>query len=971
MSSSRPSSVFEIDPHSQALFDAADEAIFVLDDKGVVLAGNDIAAHEFGLASKDALLGRSLFSLLSPDMLGEFRNGLATALSQCGEPLRFEGEILGRTYRVVMTPVQEQKEKQVLVYSRDVTDEKRVDEHLRREQQRQIFYMESLPGFVATVDQQLSIRYANRAFRQRFGRPGRNGAHGSFAECDLNADPHSLCRVTEILKGAQPDTWEWETADGQTYQLFGHPMTDVDGSLVVMLLGFDITHRRTAERALLQAQEHKRAILDNVPSLVWLKDKECRFREVNSAYAAACGRSSEELAGRDEVEVWGIEQGSYFLEQDRAAIQAGEKRVEDVEFTDADGVTRWVESTRVPLFDENGAVIGLAGISHDITIRKEAQDELRYTNEELEQRVRLRTRELEETNEALRNEGREHKRTAEKLERAKKRAESLSRAKSDFLANVSHEIRTPLNAILGSAELAELAENPNESQRYLEIIRLSGKALSNLVNDILDFSKMEAYRLRLEHVPYDLYALLNGMRDSMAVVAQEGAIGVRLDIHEDLPHWVKGDPVRLRQILDNLVGNAIKFTREGEVAVRASPAPGGDPVEGFQRLLFSVSDTGIGIPLEKQSIIFKDFEQADTSISREYGGTGLGLAISRKLVEAMGGNIAVVSEEGRGSTFSFTVQVGKLNAQEVQMFVPGAGTLGEPAQARLPDEKSRGVILVVDDNAMNQELMRMALGTKGYTVHNAYSGEDALEFLAAQPVDLVLMDIQMPEMDGLTAVKRLRRQNLAVPSDVPVIAMTAHALPGDRERMIKAGCDDYLAKPVDMKELFGLLERFLSGRPKVAAQTGTSSGHADPAEFTSSNASEEPTDAVSASRATGDPRQPDDLRRALSLLGNRTDLLHRLEEVYCRQGPKDVEAMRAALQTGARDDLKRLVHLFKSTAATVGDKATSEIARTMEPLVMSASEQELFGMIEMIAKSSGRIVEWLGRSGDGNGEKSS
>ncbi|WP_167590401.1 PAS domain-containing hybrid sensor histidine kinase/response regulator [Oceanidesulfovibrio indonesiensis] len=958
-----------MDPHSQALFDAADEAVFVLDEAGVALASNDLAAHAFGLASKDALLGRSLFSLLPPDTLGEFRKELSAAFSQ-DEPLHVEGEILGRTYRMAMTTVKEQDEKRVVVFSRDVTDEKRADEHLRREQQRQIFYMESLPGFVATVDQNLTIRYANRAFRQRFGKPAKDGTHASFAECELNADRGALCRVSEILKEPQQDTWEWETPDGQTYQLFGHPMTDVDGSRVVMLLGFDITHRRAAERALLQAQAHQRAILDSVPSLVWLKDKDCRFREVNSAYAAACGRSSKELEGLDEVEVWGAEQGAFFFEQDQEVIRSGKKRVEDVEFRDASGATRWVESTRVPLFDGNGEVIGLAGISHDITSRKEVQDELRYSNEELEQRVRLRTRELEESNEALRRESKEHKRTADKLERARKRAESLSRAKSDFLANVSHEIRTPLNAILGAAELAELAESPEESQRYLEIIRLSGKTLSNLVNDILDFSKMEAYRLRLEHVPFDLYALLRGMRDSMAVVAQEGTIGVRLEINDNLPQWVKGDPVRLRQILDNLVGNAIKFTREGEVVIKASSAPGANDVNGFQRLLFSVSDTGIGIPLDKQSVIFKDFEQADTSISREYGGTGLGLAISRKLVETMGGNIAVVSEEGRGSTFSFTIQVGKLNAQEMQMFAPDVAGADEAQRALLAEGESRGVILVVDDNAMNQELMRMALGTKGYTVHNAYSGEDALEFLSVQPVDLVLMDIQMPEMDGLTAVKKLRKQRLAVPSDVPVIAMTAHALPGDRERMIKAGCDDYLAKPVDMKELFGIMERYLSGRPRVAAQIRGASGAGEENDAASVDMPlGSPAD--QGARASNDPRHPDDVRRALSLLGNRTDLLHRLEEVYVRQGPKDVEAMRDALRNGARDDLKRLVHLFKSTAATVGDRATSEIARSMEPLAMDASEQELFGMVDMIAESSGRMVEWLGKSNDGNEKKSS
>ncbi|MFW5733952.1 MAG: PAS domain-containing protein [Oceanidesulfovibrio sp.] len=962
MSSSKPPSPFESDPHCQALFNAADEAVFVIDDKGVVLAANDIAAYGFGLASRDALVGRSMFSLLSPDMLGEFRAGVDESFEQ-DEPLQFEADILGRTYRISLTPVREQEDRRVIAFARDVTDEKRVDESLRREQQRQIFYMESLPGFVATVDQNLAIRYANRAFRQCFVKPAKEGGHWSFKDCSLHQDALSQRRVAEILDGAYPDSWEWTSPNEATYQLFGHPMSDVDGSLVVMLLGFDITHRRRAERALLQAQKHQRAILDNVPSLVWLKDRDCRFREVNSAYAAACGRPSEELEGLDEVDVWGPEQGAFCLEQDRAVIDSGKKRMVDMSYTDADGVTRWMESTRVPLFDEHGAVIGLAGISHDITRRKQAQEELQFSYEELEQRVRMRTRELEEANRALRKESGEHKHTAEQLEISKQRAESLSRAKSNFLANVSHEIRTPLNAILGAAELADLADDPSESQRYLEIIRVSGKALSNLVNDILDFSKMDAYRLRLENVPFDLRALLESMRDSMAVVAKERSIEVRLEMDEDLPRRVKGDPVRLRQILDNLVGNAIKFTREGEVVIKVSDAPGAD-MEGLLRLLFSVKDTGIGIPLEKQSLIFKDFEQADTSISREFGGTGLGLAIARKLVEAMGGSIAVASEEGRGSTFSFSLQLGKLTAQEVQIFFPDSMAESHTTRAEQPIQETRGDILVVDDNAMNQELMRMALGSKGFTVHSAYSGEDALEFLAVQLVDLVLMDIQMPEMDGLTAVELLRTQPLAVPPDVPVIAMTAHALPGDRERMIEAGCNEYLAKPVDMKELFGLLERFLSGRPRVASSdAATAVSHAVPGSVQGPVGEENATKAADAE----DPRDSEDLRRALSLLGNKRDLLHRLENVYARQGPKDVEALRAALDEGSRNDLKRLVHLLKSTAATVGDRATSEIARSMEPLAMSAGVQELSAMTDMLENSLARMVEWLKKRSDGDG----
>ncbi|TVM30362.1 hypothetical protein DQK91_21025 [Oceanidesulfovibrio marinus] len=930
----------------RAMFETSEEAVFVLDENAVVLAANDVAANTFGLGDKGSLVGRPVLSLLESEMLASYGSALRKVLDHGGQ-VRFEGDILGRTQRVSMALVDGETERHVLVFSRDVTDARRVDESLRREQQRQIFYMESLPGFVAIVDRGYAIRYANRAFRQLFGRPGRSALRRLIAACE---DGGNRCQMTEVLDFERSGQWEWPMPDGRTYQVVAHPMTDVDGSLVAMLLGFDITEHRTAERALLQAQELQRAILDNVPALVWLKDKDARFRQTNSAFEAASGRSSQELAGLTEVEIWGEEQGAFYLQQDLDTIRTGEKRVFDVEFTDSEGRKHWVESSRVPLFGEEGDVIGLAGIAYDVTHRKEAQNKLQYSHDELERRVATRTQELEEANEALRKEGREHRLTAEKLQRAKKRTESLNRAKSNFLANVSHEIRTPLNAILGAAELAKLADSADETQRYLEIIRLSGKALSNLVNDILDFSKMESHRLRLEHVPFDLHALLASVRNAMGVVAEDGDLEVALDINPQLPSWVKGDPVRLRQILDNLVGNAIKFTPRGVVLIKAGPAPGDNSAEGSQRILVSVSDTGIGIPQDKQSIIFKDFEQADASISREYGGTGLGLAISRKLVEVMGGTIAVSSEVDKGSTFSFTVPVGLLNPEEKELFLPEVETGGRPGS-----EVLQGDILVVDDNAMNQELMRMALGNRGYTIHSVYSGEEALRFLSENVVDLVLMDIQMPEMDGLTAVRKVRREPLAVPSNVPVIAMTAHALPGDRERMIAAGCDDYLAKPVDMQELFALIGQYMAASRGASGKAGAS----QPEE----SATTEPSS--DARQHGGDPRMPEDVRQALSLLGNRPDLLRRLERVYALQGPKDVAAMRAALATGARGELKRLVHLFKSTAATIGDKATSELARITEPLVEEAGSAELATMIERIAESSARMGEWLERTGDG------
>jgi signal transduction histidine kinase/ActR/RegA family two-component response regulator len=370
---------------------------------------------------------------------------------------------------------------------------------------------------------------------------------------------------------------------------------------------------------------------------------------------------------------------------------------------------------------------------------------------------------------------------------ARARAEQASRIKSEFVANISHEMRTPLNGVIGFIHLALQQPASPEVTEYLRIAQLSAKGLLNLINDILDFSKMESGRLEI--VPR-VFALRPFITDITSLLGQDAArkkLKLESFVDSSVPEWVLADHERLRQVLVNLLGNAIKFTAHGSVSLEV--AHSGNQLE------CTVRDTGIGIPREKQEIIFEAFQQADNSTSRSYGGTGLGLTISKKLVESMGGHLMLASEPGQGSTFWFTIN---------------APTASAPAPVAEPREEMPALplrILVVEDNRVNQHLALELLRKRGHTTAVAGNGQEALATIERDSFDLVLMDIQMPEMDGLEAVRHIREAEARTGLHLPVVAMTARAMAGDREAILAAGMDDYLEKPVQMEKLDAVLRR--------------------------------------------------------------------------------------------------------------------------------------------------------------------
>ncbi|MFZ2472241.1 MAG: PAS domain S-box protein [Methanothrix sp.] len=634
------------------------------------------------------------------------------------------------------------------------------DKELKESEQKYRELSHQLPQTTFELDALGNLVYINR-----FGCQVLGYTHG-----DLAAGLHILQIVAEddrekvsddfnlTMQGnAQAREYRLKKKDGSTFPAIAYSTPIVKEGKIVGLRGIflDITERKRTELALKESENKFRVLAEESPVGVYIV-QDWKFKYVNPRFAEMFGYDVEEMIYKMGPKDLATEDD---LEKIASSIQnkiAGENGPLYYEIM---GTTKNGDSVYIQVFgsrtsyESRQAVVGTA---LDITDRKHIEEDLM---------------------------------------RAKDAAEAAARVKSEFLANMSHEIRTPMNAVIGMTSLILKTDLDSEQKEYLETIKNSGQALLTIINDILDFSRIDRGKIDLECRPFMLNSCIEEALNLISTLALQKGLRIHYTAEGEIPGTIEGDESRIRQVLVNLLSNAVKFTTEGEIEVRAKASR---LVDDNYEIEFSVRDTGIGISQETMGRLFQPFSQADASTSRKYGGTGLGLAISKRLVGLMGGRIWVDSVEGKGSTFNFTIMA-KRSTISVNKVLPIVAHRYSPKQTR---ELS---ILLAEDNAVNQRMAILMLKKLGYNADKVANGLEVLLALERKSYDLILMDVQMPEMDGLQATREIRRRwPLGGPK---IVALTAHAIAGDREKCLEAGMDDYLCKPINIEDLKVTIER--------------------------------------------------------------------------------------------------------------------------------------------------------------------
>ncbi len=835
------------------------------------------------------------------------------------------------------------------------------------------------------------------------------------------------------------------------------PLRDADDNITgVQILFWDATDRKATEAALERERYLLHTLLDNVPDSIYFKDRRSRFMRISRGMAKKFNLADPEVAiGKTDADIFTGEHAGQALEDERRIMQTGQPMIASIEReTWPDRPDTWCSTTKLPLVDPSGRIVGTFGISREIT-------------------------DLILAEQALRD--------------ARDAADRANAAKSDFLANMSHEIRTPMNGIIGMTELLSHTPLKDDQRSFVEMIEQSAQSLLRIINDILDFSKIEAGKLDLETRPFDLQRCVSHAAKSLAVRAAAKQVEVVLEIAPDVPNALLGDPDRLRQVLVNLVGNAIKFTSQGEICIRVVVA-NGPPTQTDYTLHFSVKDTGIGIPPHKQRSIFEAFSQADVSTTRQYGGTGLGLSISSQLVEMMHGKIWLESEVGVGSTFHFTAifapnkHPAESKAEADQLFsLKGlrllivddhqasretlAASLRErgmqvqiaesPAEAQqrylefstqdaersclivdsslaetdglelivelhrahplfrpwvvvltslastIPDEFSQAhrLIAVLQKPALQSEIcaaLRRAISGQPLTVTTAPNApaiitERALRFLLAEDgevnravfcgllqrdghlvttvddgqaaleawrdfeFDAILMDVQMPRLDGLQATRVIRQEEQEQGAvHIPIIAITAAAMEGDQERCRAAGMDDYLSKPVDIAQLQRVVSSLRAGlKSPNAMETELPNGEPQSINIDLDdelNVVEAPTDGLPPARSIN-------FEAPISKLNYTSQQQHQLISTLQRETMQRLDELTRAIDNHDVKLLIRAAHSLRSAAALFEAEQVAQIAGLVEEQARSghiAAAREHFPELRRVATQMlAEINAWL------------
>ena len=744
------------------------------------------------------------------------------------------------------------------------------------------------PFPVLRITEDGELLYANPAGEQYLGASG----------CPVGHIPSDLGQlVSTTIESGLIKRKEVES-QGRTLAFHAAPVPDED---YVNLYAVDITDRKKIEEELCASETFIRSLVEHLPQRIFVKDTNSVYVSCNAAYAHDLGITPEQIVGQDDFAFHPRELAEIYRTDDAMIITNGTTKDIEEPYQTA-GQTRWVHTVKVPFHDGQGRIIGVLGIFEDITERKQAE---------------------------------------EALQQAKQAAETANTAKSEFLANMSHEIRTPMTAILGYVDLIsdEIDCCPKCPERedcrtrvanrdYLTIIQHNGECLLELINNILDLSKIDAGGMSVETRPCNLITVVSSVSSTMRVRVYGRNVSLSVEFAGAIPETILTDEIRLRQAIMNLVANAIKFTEQGSVRIVIDFLPTWRDARAALRI--QVIDTGIGISREVLPRLFQPFVQADGSTSRKYGGTGLGLAITRRIAELLGGSLIAESTLGEGSTFTLTVPTGSLDG--VRMLTEPTEVVVEGSAA--PPPADEGVLtglrlLLAEDGVSNQLLIAAILRKSGAEVRIAANGRIAVDMVMAPGAcefDAILMDMQMPEMDGYEATGTLRQNGFTL----PIIALTAHAMAGDREKCISVGCTDYCTKPIKRTHLVATVARH-AGR---TAETGMKG------------------DGVSDPMDEGDrghePIQSD--------FANDPDIADLIDN-FIQRLPGTIMAMREALANNHHEHLQSLAHQLKGAGGGYGYQCLTATAKVLEDAARDADvESAKLAMKELITISNAVVV---------------